>query len=50
MILIAGGRCTAAGPKDAVLRPAVLEPVYGVRFETADIDGVTAPIAAARLL
>ncbi len=49
VVLIADGRCAAVGPAVDVLTPSVLDAVYGVRFETADIGGVVAPIAAERL-
>ncbi len=39
VVLLDGGRLTAAGPTQDVLRPAVLEPVYRVELRTIEVDG-----------
>lgn len=48
VVLVAKGRCAAAGPAAEVLRPATLEPVYGVRFAMTEIDGTAIPLPAHR--
>jgi iron complex transport system ATP-binding protein len=39
VILLDKGRIAADGTKDEVLRPAVLEPVYGTGLRVAEVDG-----------
>ncbi|BBE70991.1 ABC transporter ATP-binding protein [Oharaeibacter diazotrophicus] len=47
--ILSRGRVAAAGPAAEVLVPAVLEPVYGVRFAEGEADGVRVLTASCRL-
>jgi iron complex transport system ATP-binding protein len=39
LVLLDGGVVAAEGPPDAVLRPEILQPVYGITIRRVDLDG-----------